>query len=356
MIVIDPPTETMSSYVLGVDVGTTRIRCFAVNKEGQVLASHASNVTVLHPHQGHSEIDPEGIWHDFKAVVAATLSSGKLESSKAACMGLTCQRNSFLLWNRNTGQPLCNLITWQDRRAAQVCKDWNGSMQFKLLNMGAGVLHFVTRNKRFLGASVISLTTQQVAPRLYWALNNIPGAKELMNSDQLYFGTMDTWLLWKLTGGKVHATDYSNVCTTVLYDPFQLKYSDTILNLMGFSKSMLPEVRDTGGDFGTMDECHFGAPIPITGVISDQTSAMFAQGCWSPGDLKCTLGTGMFLAINTGRKPHASLTGYYPIIGWKIGSDLAYLAEANFPQLWQRGGVGGQLWTLLRAFPKREHR
>ena len=204
-------------------------------------------------------------------------------------------------------------------------------MQFKLLNVGAGMLHFFTRNKRFLGASVISLTTQQVAPRLYWAMNNIEGAKDLMNKNELYFGTMDTWLLWKLTNGKLHATDYSNVCTTVLYDPFQLKYSDIILNLMGFSKTMLPEVRDTGGDFGSVDECHFGAPIPITAVISDQTSAMFAQGCWKPGDLKCTLGTGMFLAINTGHKPHASLTGYYPIIGWKIGSELTYLAEANFP-------------------------
>ena len=155
------------SYVLGIDVGTTRIRCFAVDKEGHVLASHHTNVKVLHPQKGHSEIDPEGIWEDFKEVVNGTLSSGELDSSKAACMGITCQRNSFLLWNRSSGQPLCNLITWQDTRAAQVCKDWNGSMQLKLLNAGAGVMHFITRSKRFLAASIITLATQHVAPRLY---------------------------------------------------------------------------------------------------------------------------------------------------------------------------------------------
>ena len=328
----DPACKTVNmSYVLGIDVGTTRVRCFAVDKDGQILSSDFTSLQVLHPQQGHSEIDPEGLWQDFKKVVINTLSSGQLDPSEAVCMGITCLRNTFLLWNRTTGVPLCNLITWQDRRAAGVCKEWNESMQFKFLNAGAGMLHFFTRSKRFLAASIITLTTQQVAPRLYWALNNIEGAKALMAKDELCFGTVDSWILWKLTNGKVHATDYSNVCTTVLYDPYQLKYSDTILNVMGFSKSMLPEVKDSGGDFGTVEESHFGAPIPITGIISDQTSATFAQGCWNPGDLKCTLGTGMFLTINTGKKPHASLSGYYPVIGWKIGEDLTYLAEANFP-------------------------
>jgi len=319
------------SYVLGIDVGTTRLRCFAINHEGEVLSSHFTPVKVLHPEQGHCEIDPEGIWQDFKEVVSKTLSKGSLNPSEAACMGITAQRNSFLLWNRETGEPICNIITWQDRRAATVCKDWNESMQFKFINAGASMLHMVTRSDRFLAASIITLTTQQVAPRLYWAINNIPGAKDLMNRDLLNFGTMDSWMLWKLTKGKVHATDYSNVCTTVVYDPFQLKYSDIILNLMGFSKSMFPKVLDSGGDFGIVHESHFGAAIPITGNIADQSSATFAQGCWNSGDLKCTLGTGMFLQINTGKKPHASLSGFYPVIGWKIGKELVYFAEANFP-------------------------
>ena len=319
------------SYVLGVDVGTSRIRCFAVDKDGQVACSKFSHITILHPQQGHCEIEPEGLWQDFKAVVSDTISSGQLSPSDAACMGITCQRNTFLLWNRETGVPLCNFITWQDRRAEGVCKEWNSSMQMKLLSGGASVLHFFTRSKRFLAASIIHLGTQHVAPRLYWALANVESARELMDKNQLCYGTIDSWLLWKLTCGKVHATDYSNVCSSLFYDSFQLQYSDPMLTVMGFSKSMLPEVRDTGGDFGVTDESHFGAAIPITGLISDQTASMFAQGCWRPGDLKCTLGTGMFMDINTGNKPHASLKGFYPLIGWKIKDDFTYVAEANFP-------------------------
>ena len=204
-------------------------------------------------------------------------------------------------------------------------------MQFKLLHAGAGFMHGITRKKRFLAASIITLRTEQVCPRLYWAFLYLEGAKQMALDGNLCFGTVDTWLLWKLTDGTVHATDYSNICTTVLYDPFQVKYSDTVFNMMGFPTSILPEVKDTGGLFGHTSEHHFGAKIPITGIISDQTSAMFAQGCWSPGDVKCTLGTGLFLNINTGDKPHASMTGYYPVIGWKIGDEMVYLAEAAFP-------------------------
>lgn len=301
-----------------------------MNKEGEALSSSFTGVEVLHPQPGYAEIDPEKLWLGFKEVLSSTLKTGQLDPTQAACLGITCQRNTFLLWNRSTGKPLCNLITWQDRRADQVCKLWNESMQFKLIHAGAGMMHFFTRSKRFLGASIISLTTQHVVPRLYWALNNIEGAKQLVAEDNLCFGTVDTWMLWKLTNGSVHATDYSHVCATVLFDPYQMKYSDTIISVMGFPRSILPEIKDSGGLFGHVAAEHFGASIPIMGLISDQTSAMFAQGCWKEGDLKATLGTGMFVCINTGRKPHASLTGLYPIVGWKIGNDLTYVAEANF--------------------------
>ncbi|XP_064391030.1 putative glycerol kinase 5 isoform X2 [Halichondria panicea] len=296
------------AYVLGVDVGTTRIRCFAIDKEGRSLSSHFTGVEVLHPQPGYSEIDPECLWQGFKDVVSTTIGSGHLDPSQASCLGITCQRNTFLLWNRSTSQPLCNLITWQDRRADEVCKLWNSSMQFKFLKLGGGFLHLISRSKRFLAASIVTLTTQQVAPRLYWALNNVEGAKKLANEENLCYGTVDTWILWKLTNGSVHATDYSHVSPTLLFDPFQMKYSDTIINVLGFPRSIFPEIKDTGGLFGHVAAEHFGAAIPITGVISDQTSATFAQGCWEPGDLKCTLGT-----------------------GWKIGSELIFLAEANFP-------------------------
>ncbi len=319
------------AYVLGVDVGTTRIRCFAIDKEGQSLSSHFTGVEVLHPQPGYSEIDPERLWQGFKEVVSTTISNGQLDPSQAACLGITCQRNTFLLWNRSTSEPLCNLITWQDRRADEVCKLWNSSMQLKFLKLGGGFLHLISRSKRFLAASIVNLTTQQVAPRLYWALNHIKGSQKLIDEGNLCYGTVDTWILWKLTNGAVHATDFSHVSPTLLFDPFQMKYSDTILNVLGLPRSILPEIKDTGGLFGRVAAEHFGAAIPITGIISDQTSATFAQGCWEPGDMKCTLGTGMFMCINTGNKPHASVTGMYPVVGWKIGSELIYLAEANFP-------------------------
>ena len=154
---------------------------------------------------------------------------------------------------------------------------------------------------------------------------------KLAREGGLCFGTTDSWILWKLTEGAVHATDYSNISTSALFDPYQLQWSKLMLNVLGIPESILPEVRDSGGLFGHVPEKVFGAAIPITGVISDQTSAMFAQGCWERGDLKCSMGTGMFMCLNTGSKPHASLQGMYPVIGWKIGSDLTYIAEANFP-------------------------
>ena len=319
------------SYVLGVDIGTSSIRCVAIDRQGRVLSSNSQGVKVLHPQPGYSEMDPEQVWLSFRDAVKETLSLGHLNPSDADSMGIATQRNSFLLWKRETGQPLCNLITWQDRRSDEVAKEWNDSMQFKLIKSGASFMHFFTRSNRFLAASIVTLTTQQVAPKLYWAMKNIQGAQKLANEGKLCFGTMDSWILWKLTDGQVHATDYSNISTTLLFDPFQMKYSDIMFNVMGFEKSIVPTLKDTGGLFGHTAEHHFGASIPITCIIADQTSATFAQCCWNPGDLKCTMGTGMFLTINTGRKPHASLLGYYPVVGWKIGTDLTYLAEANFP-------------------------
>ena len=319
------------SYVLGVDIGTSSIRGVAIDKHGRILSSNSVGVKVIHPQPGYSEIDPEELWLNFKDVITQVFSVGHLEPSDADSIGITCQRNSVLLWNRETGKPLCNIITWQDRRADEVCKEWNESMQFKFIHAGAGLMHFVTHSKRFLAASIIAFTTQHAAPKLYWAMKNIDGAQKLASEGKLCFGTIDSWILWKLSDGQLHATDYSNICTTLLFDTFQMKYSDTILTVMGFERSMLPEIKDTGGLFGHTADHHFGASIPIMAVISDQTSATFAQCCWNPGDLKCTMGTGMFLSINTGRKAHASILGFYPLVGWKIGDDLTYLAEANFP-------------------------
>ena len=321
------------SFVLGVDVGTSRIRCVAVAKDGTTLAQRETPVRVIHPTPDGTELLPEEIWQGFQKVVNDCLESGGLSAKEAKSIGITTLRNTFLLWERGTGNTLCNFISWQDRRAAQDCKDWNQSATVKALQSGGILAHFFTRSKRFKAASVVNFFTNQVAPRLYWLLNTLEGARERAKRGELCFGNVDTWLLWKLTGGQVHATDYSNISSTVLYDTYQMCYSGLLLGLFNIPKEMLPEVKDTGCFFGNTIEDIFGVSIPIHGIVSDQTSAAFGEMIWEPGDAKCTMGTGMFMCINTGTKPHASLKGLYPIIGWKIGDDLTFVAEGMFSSI-----------------------
>ena len=319
------------SYVLAVDIGSTYLRCFAFDKKGKPLASHFSSVVVIHPEIGASEIDPENIWNTFQTSVKETLNAGNLEPKNAVSLGVTCQRNSFLLWHRTSGQPLCNLITWQDRRAAFCCNKLNRSFPVHLFRISTKIAHVFTNSNRYLMGSIIKFIPAQVAPRLYWVLNKSPQMYEMAEQGLVCFGTLDSWILWKLTDGKVHATDYSNACSTVLFDPFNLCWSDLILTLLGIPISILPEIKDTSGNFGTTLKNLFGSEIPIGSLIADQQSAMFAQCCWNKGDMKVSLGTGTFLAVNTGNYVHASSYGIYPLVGWKIGSEICYLAEGSSP-------------------------
>lgn len=318
-------------FVLGVDIGTSRVRCVAINKEGKTLAHQELPIEVQHPTPDASELDPEELWNSFQRVVKNALVS--LSPSNVKCIGITTLRGTFMLWERESGKPLCNLITWQDRRAAESVIDWNESLQLKLIQTGGSFAHFFTRSKKFKAASVIKFITAHVAPRLWWLLNENPTWRSRAKKGELCFGTVDTWLIWKLTDGKVHATDYSNVSGTVLYDTYQLDWSGLLLNMFDIPKEILPEIKDSGTLYGHCADHVFGCSIPITGNISDQTSSTFAHMCWKPGETKCTMGTGMFVCINTGNRPHASVTGFYPVIGWKIGSDLTFLAEGMFSSI-----------------------
>ena len=317
------------SYVLAVDIGSTRLRCFAFDKKGRPLASHFSDVVVIHPETGASEIDPDNVWNTFQATVKTTLNTGALDPKDAISLGVTCQRNSFLLWNRTSGRPLCNLNTWQDCRASAFCDKLNSSIPVHLVHFFSRIAYTFTRSNRYLMGSVIKFTPVQVAPRLYWALHNTPHAFELAEQGLLCFGTLDSWILWKLTDGRVHATDYSNASSTVLFDTFGLCWSDMVLTLLGIPISILPEIKDTSCNFGTTAKSVFGSEIPIGCIIADQQSAMFAQCCWNEGDMKASLGTGTFLTVNTGSYVHASTSGIYPLVGWKIGSEICYLAEGH---------------------------
>lgn len=318
-------------YVLAVDIGSTQLRCFAFDKKGKAISSHFAAVDVTHPETGASEIDPENIWNVFHTTIKKTLDAGALDPKDAVSLGVTCQRNSFLLWNRTNGEPLCKLITWQDCRAALCCEKLNSSVPVHILRFFSKIAYTFTHVNRYLIGSVLKFFPAQVAPRLYWMLHSTPHAFELAEQGLLCFGTLDSWILWKLTGGKLHATDYSNASSTLLFDPFNLCWSDMILTLLGIPISMLPEVKDTSGNFGTTAKGIFGSEIPIGCVIADQQSSTFAQCCWNKGDMKISLGTGTFLVVNTGNYVHASTIGIYPLVGWKIGSEVCYLAECHSP-------------------------
>lgn len=253
----------------------------------------------------------------------------KINVSQLLCMGISTQRGTFITWDRKTGEPFHNFITWKDIRSDQLCKQWNQSFRLKCIKFGAKFIHFFIRSNRFLAASLLRFTTGMVIMRFIWVLQNIPQIRLKATEGDALYGTLDTYLVWKLTSGRVHATDASNSCITGFYDPFLMQWADWALNMFDIPPSMLPTVKDTNGDFGRTSAQIFGASIPIRAVVGDQQAAMFGECCFREGDVKCTLGTGTFININTGYQPFASYKGLYPIVGWKLVSDQkpTYLIE-----------------------------
>ncbi|XP_062521880.1 putative glycerol kinase 5 isoform X2 [Corticium candelabrum] len=319
----------MKSLVIAVDVGTTNVRAHVVDKQGYVVGKASEKLIVEQPKPGWAEIDHEKLWCQFQTVVKDSIKDAGIQAHDVAALGITTQRNTFITWNKRTGKPLHNFICWYDLRCADLCRQWNNSYRMKGLNFVSGALHLVTRSKRFLAGRVIEFYPKMVTMRYVWVLQNIYEVAMLAAEGLLLFGTIDTWLLWKLSKGTLHATDYSNASSTGMFDPYTLKWNSFIMGMVGVPIDTLPNVRDTYGEFCTCPPELFGSPIPVTAVVADQQSAMFAQCCWSPGDVKITLGTGMFFDVNTGDRAHASLTGFLPLIGWKVGTELVYLAEGQ---------------------------
>ncbi|XP_043119656.1 putative glycerol kinase 5 isoform X3 [Puntigrus tetrazona] len=273
------------SFILSVDVGTTSIRCHVYDKSASIRGSCSTKVSLLYPRPGWVEIDPEDLWKGFVTVVKGAVQDSGLRMCQMESLGISTQRATFITWDRNTGRPFHNFITWQDLRAADLVRSWNRSCTMKL--------------------------------------------RQAVEDGSCYFGTIDTWLLYKLTKGLVHATDYSNASATAIFDSYQMCWSGFICSLLSIPPSILPSVQDTSHKFGTCDPSVFGVPIPIMSVMADQQAAMFGECCFDVGDVKITMGTGTFMDINTGNKPHTSVAGLYPLVGWKIGADVVYLAEGN---------------------------
>ncbi|XP_070172871.1 glycerol kinase 5-like [Littorina saxatilis] len=316
-------------YVLALDVGTTVMRGHVYDIKGHVKGASSMKLKIDHLKPGWFEIDPHKLFEDAKTVLQGSIKAAGITAGQVTCLGIATQRNTFVTWDRETGETFHNMITWQDLRAAEDVEQWNSSLTLKALNKGAGFAHFFTRRKRHLAASVLKFMSKQVTMRLRWVLDNFPKVRERACENKAMFGCIETWLLWKLTKGQIHATDYSCASATGIFDPFSVEWSPIVTGLVNIPMSMFPEIRDTSGDFGSTDPDIFGVAIPIRSIVADQQGAMFGQCCFQLGDVKCTLGTGTFLDINTGDKPHASVAGLYPLVAWKIGKDMTFMAEGH---------------------------
>ncbi|KAH9487675.1 putative glycerol kinase 5 [Bulinus truncatus] len=306
---IGSPRKSQEQYILSMGVGTTNIRGHVYTKKAQLMGSASKQQKILQPKPGWFELDPNSLFQDVVQVAKDCISAAGLQPQQITCMGITTMRATFVTWDRDTGEPFHNFISWQDLRAADYVTAWNKSYTMRTFSTVAKLLHLLLRKKRYLAASVLQFMTKQVTMRLLWALDNFPAIRRRAAVCKALFGCIDSWLLWKLTGGKVHATDYSCASSTGLFDPFQMEWSSIVCGMLNIPTSIFPVINDTSGDFGATDFGIFGCPIPITAVVADQQGAMFGQCCFEVGDVKCTMGTGTFLDLNTGDKPHASIAG-----------------------------------------------
>ncbi|KAM4821678.1 glycerol kinase 5 isoform 1-T1 [Thomomys bottae] len=316
-------------FVLGLDVGSTVIRCHVYDRTARVRGSSARKVDTLYPQPGWVEIDPHALWSQFVAVIKDSVKAAGAQMSEIAGLGISTQRATFLTWDKKTGAPFHNFISWQDTRASELVRSLNNSLLMKILQNSCRLAHFFSRSQRMLTVSRFVFTTQQAAPRLAWVLQNMPEVQKAVEEDNCCFGTMDTWLLHKLTKGSIYATDVSSASTTGCFDPFKMCWSGLITFMTSLPLSILPPVKDTSYRFGCVDEEILGVPVPIAALVGDQQAAMFGECCFHRGDVKLTMGTGTFLDINTGNCPQHTMGGFYPLVGWKIGQEVVCLAEGN---------------------------
>lgn len=303
----------MEKYILALDQGTTSSRAILFSKEGQIIAISQQEFTQIFPQPGWVEHDATEIWDTQLSVARAVLRKADVAATQIAAIGITNQRETTLIWDRTTGEPIHNAIVWQDRRTAAFCDELkaNGHEQYIRENTGLVV------DAYFSGTKV------------RWLLNQVEGARERAQKGELCFGTIDSWLVYKLTGGQVHATDYTNASRTLMYNIQQLNWDDHMLDILDVPRSVLPDVKPSSGHFGNTDERLFGTSIPITGIAGDQQAALFGQICHEPGMAKNTYGTGCFMLMNTGEKLVHSKNGLLTTIAWGLDGKVHYALEGS---------------------------
>jgi glycerol kinase len=329
--------KKVQKYIMAIDEGTTGIRAIIFDKGGNIISLAYEELKQYYPQSGWVEQDAEEIWEKCVKVVKASLEKASLSASDIAAIGITNQRSTNVLWDRRSGKPICRAITWQDVRTVELCNKINKGIGIKTFHAIGGAAAGLSRIIKSIrssksGAMMITVSRLGLNPthassHTRWMLDNVKESRQLAKDGFLLFGTMDTWLVWKLTGGKVHATDYSNAASTGMYDPFNKEWSSIILGFAGIPTNILPEVRDTSGDFGETCEDIFGKPIPIRSVFADQQSALFGEACFGKGEVKVTNGTGTFIDMNVGSKPPSSIHGMIPLIAWSIKGETTYMLE-----------------------------
>jgi glycerol kinase len=315
--------------VLALDQGTTSSRALLFDRAGRVRAGAQREFQQHFPQPGWVEHDAEEIWRSQLDAISEAMKNARVDASAIAAIGITNQRETTLLWDRATGVPLHRAIVWQDRRTAALCEQLRASGHEAMVSARTGLL----------------LDPYFSATKLRWLLDHIPGARERARRGELAFGTIDTWLAWKLTGGRLHVTDASNASRTLLYDVHRGAWDEQLLTLFDVPREVLPTVGNSSAAIGETDREWLGAPVIIGGIAGDQQAATFGQACLTPGMAKCTYGTGCFMLMNTGHRPMASTHRLLTTVAWQLDEHLSYALEGGVFMggaivQWLRDGLG----------------
>lgn len=303
----------MAKYVMALDAGTTSNRCILFNEKGEMCSVAQKEFTQYFPKPGWVEHDAEEIWSTQLEVAQEAMKNLGVTAADIAAIGITNQRETTIVWDKNTGEPIHHAIVWQCRRTSEYCDSLKDKGLVDKIRSKTGLVI----DAYFSGTKV------------RWLLENVPGAREKAEKGELLFGTVETWLIWKLTKGRVHVTDYSNASRTMLFNINTLEWDDEILAELNIPKSMLPEAKPSSCVYGEADPQFFGGPIKIGGAAGDQQAALFGQTCFTPGEAKNTYGTGCFLLMNVGEKPVFSKNGLVTTIAWGLDGKVEYALEGS---------------------------
>lgn len=303
----------MEKYILSFDAGTTSSRAILFNSRGEACSTAQKEFTQLFPRDGWVEHDPFEIWSSQAAVAAEAITKIGISGRDIAAIGITNQRETTLVWDRTTGRPLCNAIVWQDRRTAGYCDELKAKGLLPLVRDKTGLM----------------IDAYFSATKIKWILDRVEGARTKAERGELAFGTVDTWLVWQLTGGAVHVTDVSNASRTMLYNIHTQEWDGELLQLFDIPPGILPDVKSSSEIYGHTAATLFASRVPVAGIVGDQQAALFGQMCTAPGMVKNTYGTGCFILMNTGRQPVVSRNNLVTTIAWRLGRETSYALEGS---------------------------